>query len=202
MLRTLFPALALVVAVCGCIGTSSTEEIAVDIATPADEQAHETPVTGDSISLTPENTTIQFIGNHVGDDPKPRTCTFGEFSGTATVDGSLTALEVDIKTSSLKAEMDDLTNHLKNADFFDVNQFPDAKFKSTEIKAGEDGMVDVTGDLTLLGQTHPVSFPAKVSTEGGLKLNAEFEIDRTLWGMTYGDGKVEKMVEMTITIDG
>ena len=44
----------------------------------------------------------------------------------------------------------------------------------------------MTGDFTMLGQTHPVSFPAKVNLQGSnLELEASFKLDRTKWGMTY-----------------
>jgi polyisoprenoid-binding protein YceI len=54
--------------------------------------------------------------------------------------------------------------------------------------------------LTLLGNTKSISFPATVSTDGGLTLTAKFELDRTKFGMNYGVGKVEKTVTMTIAI--
>jgi polyisoprenoid-binding protein YceI len=159
-------------------------------------------VEGDKISLTPENTSIEFIGNHTGDDPKPRHGSFQQFAGTAVVDGALKAVTVDIETASLTTEIEDLTKHLKNTDFFDVNQYPQARFESTEIKDNGDGTVEITGDLTLLDSTQSVTFPASVSTESGLTLKAEFEIDRTRWGMDYGLDKIEKQVPMTITIGG
>lgn len=197
---------ALLAGLTGCGATDSDQdtpgsEVAADQATAGDAggSGSKAPAIGGGISLTSENTTIQFVGNHTGDDPKPRTCTFQSFTGNLGVDGGLSSVTVEIETDSLLAEMENLTTHLKNADFFDVKRFPKASFNSTAVQAGEGSAVTITGDLTLLGQTHSLTFPA--TFEGG-KLTASFEIDRTKWGMEYGPDKVEKMVEMTITVGG
>lgn len=153
------------------------------------------------VALSPENTTIQFVGNHTGDDPKPRTGTFTKFDGKVGLkDGKLSSIVVDIETGSLKTDIEKLTNHLKSPDFFDVRQHPKAKFQSTAIKTDAEGKVKITGDLTLLGKTKPVSFPATVSTKEDFSLKAEFKIDRTQFGMDYGLEGVEKDVEMTVTV--
>ena len=154
------------------------------------------------VELTPKNTKIEFVGNHTGDDPKPRHGSFQLFKGVAEVNETLKSVTVEIETASLTTEIDKLTNHLKNADFFDVNQFPTATFQSTAIADKGDGAVKITGDLTLLGNTQSVTFPAQVSTEGSLTLSAKFEIDRTRWGMNYGLDSVEKQVPISITIGG
>lgn len=158
-------------------------------------------VEGNSVALTPENTKIQFVGTHANPNkPDPRTGTFGDFTGKATIDGDkLTAVEVDIETESLSTSIEKLTNHLKSADFFDVREHPQARFQSTKIE-GEGDKVNITGDLTLLGVTKSITFPATVSSKDSLSLKAEFTIDRTEFGMDYRPDQVEKEVEMTVTI--
>ncbi|TWT38540.1 YceI family protein [Blastopirellula retiformator] len=172
-------------------------------ATPM-ETATETPAAAPTgsldgeVKLTPENTLIQFVGTHSGDKPDPRTGKFGEFSGVATLaEQNPREISVEIKTASLTTDIEKLTDHLKSVDFFNVREFPTATFKSTGIEATEPGMFKVTGDLTLLGETKSITFPAKVA---GGEMTAEFMIDRTEFGMTYGDGKVEKEVAMTISV--
>lgn len=154
------------------------------------------------VELTPANTKIQFVGTHTDPEkPDPRTGTFGQFSGTATVEGGkLTAVSVTIQTESLSTEIEKLTNHLKSPDFFAVKQFPQATFKSTKIGPAGDGTMNITGDLTLLATTKSITFPATVTTDGGLKLSAEFIIDRTEFGMEYGQDGVKKEVAMTVTV--
>jgi len=163
-----------------------------------------TPVAaGNGVPLTPENTQIEFVGLHVGDEPNPRKGGFKAFSGTATLsDGRLAVIDVQIDTTSLYTEIDKLTDHLKSPDFFDVRQHPQATFKSTVIEHDNAGGVKITGDLTLLGKTQSITFPATVSAASGLSLKAEFKIDRTQFGMNFGLDNVEKEVAMTVTVGG
>ncbi len=177
--------------------TSSEVDGSPDSTSTAEDQS---TAPGNKISLSPANTSIKFVGNHTGDDPKPRSCSFAEFDGTVVVDDTLKSIEVTIKTTSIQTEFDNLTTHLKNADFFDVNQFPEAKFVSTNVLSNGEGLATISGELTLLGQTHPVSFEAKVDAAANFNLSADFEIDRTVWGMNYDPSKVEKMVELSINI--
>lgn len=155
-----------------------------------------------AVAITPENTKIQFVGTHTDKDkPDPRTGTFGAFDGTANVDGgTLKSIEVEIETASLTTEIEKLTNHLRGPDFFNAKTHPKATFKSTKIEDAGDGTVNITGDLTLLGNTKSITFPATVSTDDGLTLQSEFTIDRTEFEMNYGLEGVEKAVAMTVTV--
>lgn len=179
----------------------STEPSSAETSPAGEETASDAETMGRKIDLTPENTSIAFVGLHTNPDkPDPRNGSFEKLSGTAMVDQTLMSVQVDIDTTSLTTEIEKLTNHLKSPDFFDVNRFPKASFESTKILDKEDGTVEITGDLTLLGKTNSVTFPATVSTDGDLKLEAKFKIDRTKWGMDFGTDNVEKMVDMTIKI--
>jgi polyisoprenoid-binding protein YceI len=90
-----------------------------------------------------------------------------------------------------------LLEHLKSPDFFNVLLHPTAEFVITKVQlysGGVEGAIEganylLTGDFTMVGQTHPVSFPARVAY-AGQKVTAEatFKLDRTKWGMTsYSD---------------
>ncbi|TWT58135.1 hypothetical protein KOR42_15060 [Thalassoglobus neptunius] len=170
-----------------------------------DSTSLDTGTPAGAIELTPENTTIEFVGSHVVEekpDPEARHGKFQDFTGHAVVkDGQLESVQVDIETASLTTGNDKLDNHLKNADFFHVNQFPKAQFVSTTIETADDGKHQVTGDLTLLETTKSVTFPATVKTEDGLTFNAEFTIDRTEYGINFDPSKVEKEVPITITVN-
>jgi polyisoprenoid-binding protein YceI len=83
-----------------------------------------------------------------------------------------------------------LLEHLKSPDFFHLALHPTASFKITNVQpianVSEEGNYTVTGDFTLLGQTHPITFPARINLNGNnLELEASFKLDRTKWGMTY-----------------
>lgn len=175
-------------------------------ATAAGTDAGLTPVAIESgvVTLRPENTRIQFVGTHIGPKPDPRTGVFKEFTGKAEVDAEqkvLKSVAVEIKTESLETSIPKLTNHLRSPDFFDTREQPSAKFQSTAIKAAEDGKYVITGNLTLLKTTKEVQFPAKVAiNDKGLTLSADFTIDRTEFGMNFGEKQVHKQVAMTIAI--
>ena len=177
-----------------------SEGEASDGATADADAASHTDVT--SQDFTADTAMIQFVGVHTDPEkPDPRTGTFEAFTGIAAhKDGKLDSVTVDIETPSLTTEIDKLTTHLKSADFFNVNEYPTAKFASTSIEEAGDGKVNVTGDLTLLGETKSITFPATVSMEDGLKFDATFTIDRTEFGMNYGEENIKKEVEMTVKI--
>ena len=151
-------------------------------------------------ALTGENTKVTFVGKKP--DGK-HTGGFNKLSGTATVPGGdLTklAVAVDIETDSLYSDDAKLTGHLKNADFFDVKNQPKATFKSTKVEKTATGYT-VTGELTMLGKTKPVSFPATIVEKNGtLEVSTSFTIDRTQWGMNYGKGKIDDKVELGLKV--
>src|SRR5262245_47066768 len=151
-------------------------------------------------ALTGSNTTVTFIGT------KPNGKHDGGFktlSGTAVVpDDDLTKLKIDVEidTTSLYSDNPKLTNHLKSPDFFGVKTNPTSKFVTTKVERDGAGF-RITGDLTLLGKTNSIMFPAQIAIKGGtLNLTSKFTIDRTQWGMTYGQGKVDNDVTLGVKI--
>ena len=151
-------------------------------------------------TLTGENTTITFVGKkpdgkHEGG--------FKKLTGSATVpDGDLSklAIAVEIDTDSLYSDDAKLTGHLKSPDFFGTKDNPKATFKTTKVEKTEKGYT-ITGDLTLLGKTKPVTIPATVAVDGDtLNITGETKIDRTEWGMTYGKGKIEDNVDLKVVV--
>ena len=151
------------------------------------------------IKLSGDNTAVKFLGTkkdgkHAGSFPK--------LTGTFTVNGDITKsqLQVTIDTDALTTDTPKLTGHLKSPDFFDAKRFPEAKFVSKSIKAQGDGYV-VAGDLTMHGETKPLSFPAKIAlTDGGVTVSSKFDLNRNDWGITYGKGNVNDLVQMTIEV--
>lgn len=100
-----------------------------------------------------------------------------------------------MKSTDMQGEYaDKLIGHLKSDDFFSVEKNPVVEFKATKfeaIKQTKQGAPNykVTGDLTIKGITHPISFNAYIN-EGGdaLLSNAEVVFDRTKWNIRYGSG--------------
>ena len=136
-----------------------------------------------SFKLTGENTQVLFTGtkqsgdNHSGG--------FKGIVGEITLhEGVVEAINVTIETDSLFSDADRLTGHLKNEDFFSVQEFPEMKFVSSKIEGGEPATV--TGALTMHGQFAMISFPATIAVnDGSVSLTSEFKVDRTKFGMNY-----------------
>ena len=82
---------------------------------------------------------------------------------------------------------------MKSADFLDTEKFPTAKFEITSVAplANDSSATHtISGNLTLKDSTKNISFPAKLTVaDNNLQAQANFNIDRTLWGLYYGNDK-------------
>lgn len=154
--------------------------------------------------LSPQNTSISFVGTHVGDDPKPRTGGFQKFDGFVLLDdktGLPKSLKVEFEIQSIWTEFPNLTKHLMNQDFFEAMKFPSAKFKSQRIVWQSKDECTVSGMMTLHGVTKKLSFPARVYSEkDGLQIKARFSLDRSLFGMNRMLKGVEKSVSIMVHV--
>ena len=121
-------------------------------------------------------------------------------SGEFVID--MTTLKVDpASVTEADKKPADLEAHLKNADFFDVEKQPTSDFKITAVAdlAGElpkDAVAGanktVSGNLTLLGKTLNVSFPAKVTVaDGKAAIEAKFTVNRADWGIKFGTDETD-----------
>lgn len=154
-----------------------------------------------SPKLIMDKSKIEFVGS------KPSASHKGGFK-TFTVEGSIdwdnlsnSSFKIDIDATSLWSDDGGLTSHLKNRDFFNVDVYPEMQFEATKIELAGDGAATVSGKLTLLDQTVEVATPCKIElTDAGLKISAKFTIDRTKWGMTYGQGRVNNEVDVAVTL--
>lgn len=96
----------------------------------------------------------------------------GSFTGVeGTVNGNaedLTTTKIDFKidVSTIHTNNEDRDNHLRSADFFDVENNPHMSFVSTNIVSKGDSSYDVTGDLTMKGVTKSVTFEAEYEGTG------------------------------------
>jgi polyisoprenoid-binding protein YceI len=120
---------------------------------------------------------------------------FAEFEGTAHVDTanpSASSAKVDIRAASITTGQADRDAHLRSADFFDVETFPELTFVATGVARVDAATRTVTGDLTIKGVTNPVSidFESTGSARdpfGNLRVGFEGSttINRRDWGLTW-----------------
>src|SRR5690606_5356394 len=75
----------------------------------------------------------------------------------AQADFSDAKIDVVIQTKSVDTDIEQRDDHLRSPDFFNVAQFPEMRFKSNQIKQIDAKKFQVTGDLTLLGTTKPLT---------------------------------------------
>ena len=145
------------------------------------------------------NTKVGFTGSKVTGSHDGG---FNSVSGSVTLHGDeLThaVIEVNIDMNSIWSDTGRLTGHLKSADFFDVENHPDAKFKSTAIKK-TDGGYDISGDFKLHGVTKNITFPASISiTDGVFTAEAEFSINRMDFGIVY-PGKANDLIRELVVL--
>ena len=119
---------------------------------------------------------------------------FNDVTGSADIaeDLSDSTATVIIKTASVDTRSTDRDNHLRSADFFDVETYPEIRFVSSAIDEVDEGSYIVTGDLTIRDMTKTVSIPLEligVDTDPFGNLRAGLEgtrrIDRKDWGVTW-----------------
>jgi polyisoprenoid-binding protein YceI len=148
--------------------------------------------------LTDANTKIEFTGTKPGGKHDGG---FKRATGVIVVaDGMEPQVDVEIDCGSLYSDNFMLTWHLKGSDFFNVKKHPKARFTSTSVRRSETGYV-VTGNLTFLGVTMPVSFPATVTGGEVMRLRGEVVLNRHDFGMTYGKDKIHDNVEVRFDVN-
>lgn len=123
--------------------------------------------------------------------------------GTVEIDMT-SILNEDIKDAAMNGR---LVGHLKSDDFFSVEKFPLSKLQLREIKNLKGNEVEYTGDLTIKGITHPVTFRAVTVVEGNnLRANGKITINRTKYDVRYGSGAFfsnlgDKLIYDDFTLD-
>ncbi|MEU0209879.1 YceI family protein [Streptomyces canus] len=120
---------------------------------------------------------------------------FDEFSGSLHLDGgdpSASTASIDVKMDSIDTGSEDRDGHLKSADFFKIEEFPTMTFRSTKAEALGDEDYRITGDLTILGTTKPLTIDLEFN--GAAKdpfgnervgFEGKAEIKRSEWGLTW-----------------
>src|SRR4051794_23698384 len=118
---------------------------------------------------------------------------FKDVAGTiTTANGTVTAVEGTIETASVQTVDAALNGHLQAPDFFDSANYPQGRFRSTEIEDLGGGRLRIAGELELRGVTKPVEIDASISGTGGdpygndrLGLSGTAVIDRTEFGISW-----------------
>ncbi len=90
---------------------------------------------------------------------------FGSFQinlNSDSEDISQSTVEVSIDASSVDTKSEQRDQHLKSADFFNVEDYPNISFRSTSVEKKSSDEYRVTGDLTIKDVTKSVTFDAEL----------------------------------------
>ena len=157
------------------------------------------------------HTNILFFVSHLGFSRMQGE--FKKFDGGFTFDPDTvenSSVAVTIQTASIDTDHDGLNTHLRNADFFDVETFPTMTFTSTEIERTGDNTGRVTGDLTILGVTKPVTLDVTFNKAGTHPINKKWvagfsatgTVQRSDFGMNYGVPNIGDEVQVVLEVEG
>jgi len=156
------------------------------------------------------HTQILFFVDHLGFSKSQ-----GEFH---TYDGNIkfdqenpenSSVEVVIQTDSIDMDDQKWDDHMKNEDFFNVTEYPTMMFKSTGIEVTGENAGKITGDLTLLGVTKPVTLDVTFNKAGKHPFNDKYVagfsgntlIKRSEWGMEYGLPMIGNDVHVRLEVE-
>ena len=154
--------------------------------------------------IDPARTHIAFAIEAVG---YPRTHgQFRQFSGRISVDfdhPDRSGVTFHVQSQSVDVGSTSFDDYLRSTAFLDAGHFPSIDFVSKSIEKIDDHTVRVTGDLTLLGVTRPLSVDVAVQHDAGgggrLVFLAKTSIDRLDFGMNSGFPLVSREVELVIS---
>lgn len=151
------------------------------------------PATAESWTIDTSHSVLTFKIRHLLANAGGQ---FNEWGGTIVAGEDLTqgSVELTIDATSIDTDNADRDNHLRSADFFDVENHPTLTFKSTKIEKKGDAFV-MHGELTMRGVTQPVEVPFEFQGTakdpwGNLRagFSGSTEINRKDFGMVWNKG--------------
>ena len=157
-------------------------------------------------TFDPTHTQVEITWSHLGFSNI--TARFDDVEGKLVYDAenpSASSATATVKIASLDSGVDKLDEHLKAADFFDAGKFPTAEFKSTSVEAAGEGKLTLKGDLTIHGETKPVSFDVTLNKIGEHPMrkvpSAGFDAHTTIKRSEFGVGNYVPAIADEIKIE-
>ena len=160
-------------------------------------------------AIDPTHTFVNFEASHFGTSTLRGR--FDRKEGTVQFDraGKTGKAEITIDIGSVSTGVGPLDGHLKSKDFFNAAEFASAKFVGDKFAFNGDKVTEVSGALTMLGKSNPVTLKAtnfncyqnpmlKREVCGG---DFETTITRSQWGMAYGLPGIPDNIRLLIQIE-
>jgi polyisoprenoid-binding protein YceI len=162
--------------------------------------------------IDPMHTQVEFSAKHFG--MMTVRGRFNEVTATGDVDPqdpTATAIDVSINVASLNTHNAQRDNDLRSSYFLELDKYPTITFRSTKIEPAGQDKYTLTGDLTIKGNTHPVTLrllrygEVNDATMGHrVAYSAEGEINRKDFDMSFdmfADGRLIVSHEIKIMIE-
>jgi len=160
------------------------------------DQATSTTSTTSTWTIDPAHSLIEFAAKHMMiTTVKGR---LADVRGPLTLDEEnpdRSTVEVEFDAASIDTRSEPRDQHLRSADFLDVEHYPTVSFRSRRIegaRAAEGGRFRVVGDLTIRGTTREVTLDATFEGQGRdpwggerVSFSADTKIDRRDFGLTW-----------------
>ena len=165
----------------------------------------------ESFAVNKPHTTVAFTVDRLGLNKIMGM--FSKVDGEFTIDRDnpvASSASLTIDTSSVYTGFEARDKHLRSPDFFNVQEFPEMKFVSTKVERTGEKTAKVTGNLTLLGVTKPVTLDVTLNAikeDARTKKNlagfsAQGTLKRTDFGMKYLAGAISDEVTLMVEILG
>lgn len=183
---------------------------AVLIAMPLGVSADLSDVPSGKYALDSTHGYITFTYSHLGfSNPRVGFNSFDTVLDLDTGSPENSTVEVTIDAASIDSRVAEFNEHLNGADFFNTAEYPTITFKSTRVTATGDNTFDVTGDLTILGTTKPVTLATTINKAGNHPLrnvptvgvSASTKLLRSEWGLGAYVPAVSDEVELSIEVE-
>lgn len=106
----------------------------------------------------------------------------GQVTGKGAVFGRL-----DIQTASLHTGIGKRDEHLRSADFFDVEKFPEISVVVTAVQPTTGNGADLQATLTVKGISEPLPLPVRITvlSDGSVRVNANIQVDRDTFNLGW-----------------
>ena len=163
-------------------------------------------VAAESLRINPQKTRIGFEVDAIG---WPTTKgAFKVFQGNIKVDfdePAKSAVSFVVQADSLDAGATSVTAFVKSASMLNTAAFPEMRFRSGSVEKLSESAVRVTGPLTFMGQTRPVSFQVDVdqrqSARRQMRFTAQGTIKRSEFGFISGQPLIADDVRIVVTTE-
>jgi polyisoprenoid-binding protein YceI len=162
----------------------------------------------DSFTVDPVHSSVSFQIEHFGISYIHGR--FNKLKGEFSIDkddASKSSITLTIDADSVDTNNGGRDKHLKSSDFFNVKQFPTIAFKSKSLKAVKEGY-EVTGDLTMHGETKEISFKLNGGKEMEMKGQkrvgywADLKLKRSDFGMKNMLEGIGDTVYISVGVEG